>query len=185
MTNADGEAWFRGYVGMSSGDGHIVIAGADSDGNHFVLDNGSVLGLLADGNVLMGNPTRWYTYDYDKDGNFVGLTDGDGNNYSVETAGDGSTTITDAAGDIGDFNADGSYDIKDPAGDVLDQGALFGENDGDPIATPDANSGDEPAATVAPDNSADASSVGDNIAATESSDANTGDTSGGDNGSGG
>jgi hypothetical protein len=169
MADAKEETFFEGYIAGESAE-TLMILGQDTDGNQYALSNGDVIGLTASNDVFLGGGDHLYFYDFGEDGNFVGLTDSDGNNYEVETAADGSTTITDAAGDIGDFNADGSYDIKDPAGDVLDQGALFGENDGDPMVTPEAtvdagspnaDSGDQPNATLAPENGGDASSSGD------------------------
>ena len=128
--DAKGEVIFQGYIAGESVES-LMIVGQDTEGTQYALSRGDAIALATDGNVFLGSGDHFYLYNYDKEGNFVGLTDGDGNEYAVETTDDGGYTITDGAGDIGDFNPDGSYDIKDPAGDVLDQGALFGPNDGD------------------------------------------------------
>jgi hypothetical protein len=171
ISDAKGEAFFEGYIGGESAESPVIV-GQDTDGNQYAISNGDVIGLTTTNDVFLGSGDHLYYYNYDEDGNFVSLTDGDGNEYAVEMADDGGFTITDPAGDTGNFNPDGSYAVTDPAGDMLDQGALFGENDGDPIATPDfggdagspnADSSDQPNATLAPDNSGDTSG-GDNSA---------------------
>jgi hypothetical protein len=174
--HAKGEVFFQGHIAGQSA-ASLMIVGQDTDGNQYMFSNDDAIGLTVDGDVFLGSGDHLYFYDYDENRNFVSLTDSEGHKYDVETAANGDTTITDAVGDIGDFNPDGSYNIKDPAGDVLDQGALFGENDGDPVSsldaggdatlTPDAeategsldaNSSGEANATIAPDNGSDVSS---------------------------
>ncbi len=190
MADAKGETFFEGNFGEDSSQS-LIIVGHDTEGNQYAFSNGDVIGSTVGGDVFLGNGDHIYFYDYNDVGDFVGLTDGDGNEYAVETTDDGGFTITDVAGDVGDFNVDGSYDIKDPAGDVLDQGALYGENDDDPtlsldasedIGSLDENNSD---AGSVDENSGDASTVGDNGAETDAPDANTGDTSSGENGSDG
>jgi hypothetical protein len=129
-TDASGEEILQGYLAISDA-GALMIVGEDTDGNQYVVSNGYALGLTVDGDVIMGYGEHMYFYDYDEDGNFVSLTDGDDNQYDVETDEDGSFYITDAYGNTGEFYADGSYDVYDEAGNVFDEGALFGENDDD------------------------------------------------------
>jgi hypothetical protein len=138
--DVEGAVFFEGYV-VGESAATLMIVGQDADGYQYAVINGVVIGLTATNVVFLGSGDHFYFYVYDEDGNFAGLFDSDDNDYAVETTHDGGFTITDPAGDTGNFNPDGSYDILDQAGEVLDQGVLFGENDDDSVSGGDEYAG--------------------------------------------
>jgi hypothetical protein len=197
MADAKGETYFDGYIAGESAES-LMIIGQDTDGNQYAISNGDVIGLTTTNDVFLGSGDHLYYYDYDEDGNFVSLTDSDGNDYDVAADEDGNVYITDTYGNTGEFYADGSYDVYDEEGTVFDEGALFGDNDndlemgfdeGDDAASFDENSdgesfeSDEEAPESSLDGNTDDQSSSED-GATESSDANVDDSSGGDSSGG-
>lgn len=131
VSDSEGE-YFHGYVTLDAAE-RLMVVGSAINGNQYAIyaDSGYRIGLTADGDVLMGTNDFWYIYDYDEDGNFLGMTDSEENEYDVAVDDDGNYYITDADGNTGEFYADGSYDVYDEEGTVFDEGALFGDNDND------------------------------------------------------
>lgn len=131
VSDSEGE-YFHGYVTVDAAE-RLMIVGTGINGNQYAIyaDSGYRIGLTADGDVLLGTNDFWYLYDYDEDGNFLGMSDSEGNEYDVAADEDGNYTITDADGNTGEFYADGSYGVYDADGNLFDEGGLFGEYDGD------------------------------------------------------
>lgn len=181
--DAKGEVFFEGYIAGDSVES-LIIVGEDTQGTQYALSHGDVFGLTAEGDVFLGSGEHLYYYDYDEDGNFVSLTDSDGNEYDVAADEDGNVYITDADGNTGEFYADGSYDVYDAEGNVFDEGALFGDNDNDVEFTlegEDAASFDEGDDATSFDENSDEESVESGEDAPEASlDENTDDQSGSD-----
>lgn len=125
-----GEPLFQGYVTTSDA-GALLFVMEDAEGNEVAVSNSYRIELTADGDVILGHGQHAYLYDYDEEGNLLGMFDGDGNEYGVEWDEDGNYTISDAYGNTGEFYADGSYYLYDEEGNVFDEGGLFGEYDGD------------------------------------------------------
>jgi hypothetical protein len=125
---AEGEEYLRGYLALNAA-GSVIIVGTDAKGYQYVFDSDYLIGLTANGNVFMGIAEFLYFYDYDEDGNFLALSDSEGNEYDVEFDADGNFTITDAEGNIGEFYADGSYAMYDEDGNFLEEGDWLPDDD--------------------------------------------------------
>jgi hypothetical protein len=120
-TTAEGQEYLTGYLALNSA-GDIIIVGTDTKGYQYVFDNDYLIGLTVNGNVFMGMAEFLYFYDYDEDGNFLALSDSDGNEYEVKFNRDGSFYITDTEGNSAEFYADGTYAIYDEDGNTLEEG---------------------------------------------------------------
>jgi hypothetical protein len=121
---------FTGYFGRLA-DSRVILVLTDDSDNQYALHNDHLIGLTADGDVLLGSSLVTYTYDYDKGGNFLGLTDSEGNDYDLSVDDDGNIVITDTDGNTGEFHKDGTFAISDEAGKTLEEGDLFGDNEAD------------------------------------------------------
>jgi hypothetical protein len=181
-SDAEGE-YFQGYLTVDTAE-RLMIVGTHIDGTQFAIyvDSGYRIGLTPDGDVLMGTGDFWYIYDYDEDGNFLGMSDSDGNEYDVEFDEDGSIYIIDADGNEGDFYADGSYELYDEDGNFLDEGALFGEDDGDELDAESDDDSDDSSSddSIDDDSSSDSDDTGDDDDSSLDDSGDAGDDSGDD-----
>jgi len=144
VLNESGAILLTGFFGMV-GEGVIVAFATGHDGIRYAFRNGYFSAYTPEGDVIVGGPSTLYTYDYDEDGVFVGLSDSDGGVYEFNLDDEVGFAITGPDGFEFYVDADGAFELYDEDGDLVLEGALLDEGDdfaGDDFADDDSEGGD-------------------------------------------
>ncbi|MEP7291443.1 MAG: hypothetical protein ABI835_06645 [Chloroflexota bacterium] len=127
LEDSQGTTGLTGHFGIVGEDTVIAIA-EDRDGVRYAYSGGNFSAYTPDGDVLIGNGYTVYSYDFDEDENFLGLTDSDGGEYQVDVDDSGSVSIYGPDGYEVYADETGAFELYDDEGNLVASGELDDEN---------------------------------------------------------